>query len=143
MASTAMAPSREIVPAPIPYPAMLTMNPRMTSPAPIAVSRSRGLNLSQICMDLASLAGTSSQLQRSLPIVPWRARPGNPRAAISGRGGTAAHGDARAMTTPRDWDAATYDRVSGPMTRWGTAVLDRLPPHGDEAVLRAGSRSGR
>ena len=47
------------------------------------------------------------------------------------------------MTTPRDWDAATYDRVSGPMTRWGTAVLDRLPLEGDESVLDAGCGSGR
>jgi trans-aconitate 2-methyltransferase len=47
------------------------------------------------------------------------------------------------MTTPRDWDAATYDRVSDPMTRWGTAVLDRLPVDGDEAVLDAGCGSGR
>jgi trans-aconitate 2-methyltransferase len=47
------------------------------------------------------------------------------------------------MTTPRDWDAATYDRVSDPMTRWGTAVLDRLPLEGDEAVLDAGCGSGR
>ena len=47
------------------------------------------------------------------------------------------------MTTPRDWDAATYDRVAGPMTRWGTSVLERLPLHGDEAVLDAGCGSGR
>ena len=31
------------------------------------------------------------------------------------------------MTGPRDWDAATYDQVADPMTRWGAAVLDRLP----------------
>jgi trans-aconitate 2-methyltransferase len=48
-----------------------------------------------------------------------------------------------AMTTPRDWDAATYDRVSDPMTRWGTSVLDRLPLEGDEAVLDAGCGTGR
>jgi trans-aconitate 2-methyltransferase len=47
------------------------------------------------------------------------------------------------MTMPRDWDAASYDRVSDPMTRWGTAVLDRLPLEGDEAVLDAGCGSGR
>jgi trans-aconitate 2-methyltransferase len=47
------------------------------------------------------------------------------------------------MTTPRDWDAATYDRVADPMTRWGTSVLERLPLHGDEAVLDAGCGSGR
>jgi trans-aconitate 2-methyltransferase len=43
----------------------------------------------------------------------------------------------------QDWDAATYDRVADPMTRWGTAVLDRLPLHGDERVLDAGCGSGR
>jgi trans-aconitate 2-methyltransferase len=47
------------------------------------------------------------------------------------------------MTRPRDWDAATYDRVAHPMTRWGSAVLDRLPLHGDETVLDAGCGSGR
>lgn len=44
---------------------------------------------------------------------------------------------------PRDWDARTYDRVADPMTRWGTAVLDRLPLEGDETVLDAGCGSGR
>jgi trans-aconitate 2-methyltransferase len=43
----------------------------------------------------------------------------------------------------RDWDAATYDRIADPMTRWGAAVLDRLPLHGDERVLDAGCGSGR
>jgi trans-aconitate 2-methyltransferase len=47
------------------------------------------------------------------------------------------------MTTPRDWDAATYDRVAEPMTRWGTGVLDRLPLEGNEAVLDAGCGTGR
>ncbi len=47
------------------------------------------------------------------------------------------------MTEPRDWDAATYDRVADPMTRWGTDVLDRLPLRGDERVLDAGCGSGR
>ena len=47
------------------------------------------------------------------------------------------------MSTPRDWDAATYDRVSEPQTRWGTVVLDRLPLRGDETVLDAGCGSGR
>lgn len=44
---------------------------------------------------------------------------------------------------PRDWDARTYDRVADPMTRWGSAVLDRLPLAGDERVLDAGCGSGR
>jgi trans-aconitate 2-methyltransferase len=44
---------------------------------------------------------------------------------------------------PRDWDARTYDRVADPMTRWGMAVLDRLPLVGDERVLDAGCGSGR
>ena len=47
------------------------------------------------------------------------------------------------MTTPRDWDAATYDRVADPMTAWGSAVLDRLPLRGNERVLDAGCGSGR
>lgn len=47
------------------------------------------------------------------------------------------------MSTPRDWDAATYDRVAAPQTRWGGAVLERLPLRGDETVLDAGCGSGR
>ena len=47
------------------------------------------------------------------------------------------------VTAPRDWDAATYDQVADPMTRWGAAVLDRLVLGGDERVLDAGCGSGR
>jgi trans-aconitate 2-methyltransferase len=47
------------------------------------------------------------------------------------------------MGTPRDWDAATYDRVADPQTRWGRAVLDRLPLAGGETVLDAGCGTGR
>jgi trans-aconitate 2-methyltransferase len=47
------------------------------------------------------------------------------------------------MSTPREWDAATYDRVADPQTRWGGAVLERLPLQGDETVLDAGCGSGR
>ena len=43
----------------------------------------------------------------------------------------------------RDWDARTYDRVADPMTRWGAAVLERLPLEDDERVLDAGCGSGR
>jgi trans-aconitate 2-methyltransferase len=43
----------------------------------------------------------------------------------------------------QDWDACTYDRIADPMHRWGVAVLDRLPLHGDERVLDAGCGSGR
>ena len=46
-------------------------------------------------------------------------------------------------TGPRDWDGRTYDRVADPMTRWGAAVLGRLPLVGDETVLDAGCGSGR
>jgi trans-aconitate 2-methyltransferase len=45
--------------------------------------------------------------------------------------------------TPREWDAATYDRVSRPQLEWGLQVLDRLPLRGDERVLDAGCGSGR
>ena len=44
---------------------------------------------------------------------------------------------------PNDWDGATYDRIADPMTRWGSAVLDRLVLEGRETVLDAGCGSGR
>ena len=44
---------------------------------------------------------------------------------------------------PGDWDASTYDKISDPMTRWGTGVLGRLQLGGDETVLDAGCGSGR
>jgi trans-aconitate 2-methyltransferase len=47
------------------------------------------------------------------------------------------------MSSPRDWDAATYDRVAAPQTRWGSAVLERLPLRGDDTILDAGCGSGR
>lgn len=43
----------------------------------------------------------------------------------------------------RDWDAATYDRVSAPQAEWAESVLERLPLRGDETVLDAGCGSGR
>lgn len=48
-----------------------------------------------------------------------------------------------ATNGPRDWDAATYDRVSEPQVEWGRGVLDRLALEGDETVLDAGCGSGR
>ena len=46
-------------------------------------------------------------------------------------------------TTPRDWDARTYDRIADPQTRWGGVVLERLSLDGDERVLDAGCGTGR
>ena len=43
----------------------------------------------------------------------------------------------------RDWDASTYERVSGPQVSWAREVLDRLPLRGDETVLDAGCGTGR
>jgi trans-aconitate 2-methyltransferase len=43
----------------------------------------------------------------------------------------------------RDWDAGTYDRVSGPQAEWAERVLERLPLEGGETVLDAGCGSGR
>jgi trans-aconitate 2-methyltransferase len=44
---------------------------------------------------------------------------------------------------PREWDAATYDRIADPMTRWGSAVLERAGFRGDELILDAGCGTGR
>jgi trans-aconitate 2-methyltransferase len=42
-----------------------------------------------------------------------------------------------------DWNAASYDKVSGPQASWAETVLERLPLRGDETVLDAGCGSGR
>jgi trans-aconitate 2-methyltransferase len=47
------------------------------------------------------------------------------------------------MPTVRDWDGASYDRISGTMEALGLEVLERLPLAGDELVLDAGCGSGR
>lgn len=47
------------------------------------------------------------------------------------------------MSAARDWDGATYDRISAPQHAWGREVLERLPLRGDETVLDAGCGSGR
>jgi trans-aconitate 2-methyltransferase len=43
----------------------------------------------------------------------------------------------------RDWNGASYDRVSGVMAALGVQVLERLALRGDETVLDAGCGSGR
>jgi trans-aconitate 2-methyltransferase len=49
------------------------------------------------------------------------------------------------VTAPqsRDWDAATYDRVSDIQLRWALEQLERLTLNGDEVVCDAGCGSGR
>lgn len=44
---------------------------------------------------------------------------------------------------PRDWDAAAYDRLPIPMTRWGERVVGWLDLAGDEQVLDAGCGTGQ
>lgn len=44
---------------------------------------------------------------------------------------------------PRDWNAASYQRVSAPLEAMGRDVLDRLVLNGDERVLDAGCGTGR
>jgi trans-aconitate 2-methyltransferase len=46
-------------------------------------------------------------------------------------------------TGSRDWDAATYDRVSDIQLNWALEQLERLALDGDEVVLDAGCGSGR
>jgi trans-aconitate 2-methyltransferase len=43
----------------------------------------------------------------------------------------------------REWNGASYDRISGPMEALGRQVLARLRLRGDETVLDAGCGSGR
>jgi trans-aconitate 2-methyltransferase len=43
----------------------------------------------------------------------------------------------------REWDGASYDRISGTMEALGLGVLERLELRGDESVLDAGCGSGR
>jgi trans-aconitate 2-methyltransferase len=47
------------------------------------------------------------------------------------------------MSAARDWDAATYDRISGPQQTWAAEQLERLELAGDEYVLDAGCGSGK
>jgi len=46
-------------------------------------------------------------------------------------------------TSTRDWDAASYQRVSVPHEEWARAILARLGLSGEERVLDAGCGSGR
>jgi trans-aconitate 2-methyltransferase len=48
-----------------------------------------------------------------------------------------------AYEPPREWDAATYQRVSTPHQDWGAEVLDRLTLTGDETMLDLGCGTGR
>ena len=48
------------------------------------------------------------------------------------------------MTPPvKEWDAASYQRVSVPHEEWARALMERLPLRGEEAVLDAGCGTGR
>ncbi|HEY7951023.1 MAG TPA: class I SAM-dependent methyltransferase [Solirubrobacterales bacterium] len=44
---------------------------------------------------------------------------------------------------PIEWDAESYDEISGPQLSWGMEVLGRLELRGDETALDAGCGSGR
>ena len=46
-------------------------------------------------------------------------------------------------SAPREWDAASYQRISVPHEEWAAALLARLPLNGDETVLDAGCGTGR
>jgi trans-aconitate 2-methyltransferase len=43
----------------------------------------------------------------------------------------------------RDWDAASYHRISDPHLEWALEQFERLPLAGDEVLLDAGCGSGR
>ncbi len=46
-------------------------------------------------------------------------------------------------STTTEWDAASYEELAGPMTRWGAEFLERVELRGDEAVVDAGCGTGR
>jgi trans-aconitate 2-methyltransferase len=54
----------------------------------------------------------------------------------------AAH-DHRLTPATREWDAASYDRISDPQVRWVTGLLGHLRPEGVDVVLDAGCGTGR
>jgi cyclopropane fatty-acyl-phospholipid synthase-like methyltransferase len=43
----------------------------------------------------------------------------------------------------REWDAASYHRISEPQLAWAREQLERLELSGEETVLDAGCGSGR
>jgi len=47
------------------------------------------------------------------------------------------------MPPVKEWDAASYQRVSVPHEEWAAALMERLPLSGSETVLDAGCGSGR
>ena len=47
------------------------------------------------------------------------------------------------IPAPHNWDAASYDQISGPQMRWGATVVPRLALSGNETVLDAGCGTGR
>lgn len=42
-----------------------------------------------------------------------------------------------------EWNAASYETLANPMTRWGEEFLDRLDLRGDESAIDAGCGTGR
>ena len=51
--------------------------------------------------------------------------------------------DDRLTPATREWDAASYDRISTPQVRWVTGLLDHLHPENADTVLDAGCGTGR
>lgn len=47
------------------------------------------------------------------------------------------------MILVREWDAAEYEKLSAPMTRWGAGIVGRLETRGDEVAIDAGCGTGR
>jgi len=47
------------------------------------------------------------------------------------------------VSSTRDWDAGTYDRISAPQQAWAAEQLHRLELTGDEVLLDAGCGSGK
>src|SRR4029079_1598608 len=89
---------------------MLTSQPTITIAAPNATFRSFLLNFAQISPTRHDLLDC---VRRRLPLgaAPRQGtRAGNPRTVVPVHRRTA---DTRPVSTPRDWDAATYDSAPG------------------------------
>ena len=80
-------------------------------------------------------------MHRGLQDLGLQERPeGDPTPSVTAR---SPYAITYARMPPREWNAASYDRVSDPQLAMARDVIDRLDLRGDERVLDAGCGTGR